>query len=69
MTWIIGTAADCDICLPGPYVSSRHCRLVHAGGHWTIEDLGSTNGTFVNGTRIDNPTTVAPSDRVTLGLG
>lgn len=66
-TWIIGSAAGCDLRVVSPYVSGRHCRLVHEQGRWTLEDLGSTNGTFVNGTRLVGRRNVSPADRITLG--
>ena len=57
-TWLIGTAPDCDIQIASPYVSARHCRLTRDAGQWTLEDLGSTNGSFVNGLRATGPTAV-----------
>ncbi|MDA0254117.1 MAG: FHA domain-containing protein [Planctomycetota bacterium] len=66
-TWIIGTAADCDLQIDSPYVSGRHCRLTEESGRWIIEDLGSTNGTFVNGTKILGPEPVRQTDQITLG--
>lgn len=66
-TWLIGAAEGCDIRIESPYVSGRHCRLRREANGWTLEDLGSTNGTFVNGIRISAPTNVSPGDRVTLG--
>lgn len=66
-TWLIGTAPDCDIRIASPYVSARHCRLTFAAGCWTLEDLGSTNGSFVNGVRVTGSKAVSPADRVTLG--
>lgn len=66
-TWIIGTGAGCDIQVASPYVSARHCRLTFEAGRWLLEDLGSTNGTFVNGRRTTSPTAVSTDDRVTLG--
>jgi uncharacterized membrane protein YdfJ with MMPL/SSD domain/pSer/pThr/pTyr-binding forkhead associated (FHA) protein len=50
-----------------PEVSDSHARVVEGGGRHLIEDLGSTNGTFVNGTRIEGPTELGPGDTVTLG--
>lgn len=51
-SWIVGTAPDCDIRLSDSTVSGHHCRLTRKGGTFLLEDLGSTNGTFVNGVRI-----------------
>ena len=66
-TWLIGAAAGCDIQIASSYVSARHCRLTFHADHWTLEDLGSTNGCFVNGLRISGALAVSPADRVTLG--
>ncbi len=66
-SWLIGSAAECDIQVGSPYVSGRHCRLTLDNGIWTLEDLGSTNGTYVNGSRLAGATAVTPADRVTLG--
>jgi len=65
--WLIGADAGCDIRVDSPVVSRRHCRLVRTGAGWVVEDLGSTNGTFVNGIRLTGPTPVSPQDLVTLG--
>jgi len=66
-SWLIGSAAECDIQVGSPYVSGRHCRLTLDNGTWILEDLGSTNGTYVNGSRLAGATAVTPADRVTLG--
>ena len=65
--WIVGSAAECAIVVANATVSRRHCRLVSVDSGYLIEDLGSRNGTFVNGTRITGPVRIAPTDRVTLG--
>ncbi|MGL4552900.1 MAG: FHA domain-containing protein, partial [Gemmataceae bacterium] len=67
--WVIGRAPDCDIVMGQSDVSGRHCRLSRASGAWSVEDLGSSNGTFVNGRRLapQSPTAVGPGDAVTLG--
>jgi len=44
----IGRATDCDLSLSDTYLSSRHARVANDSGDLTIEDLGSTNGTYVN---------------------
>ncbi len=56
-----------DLTVTAPEVSARHCRLRLAPQGFVVEDLGSANGTFVNGRRISGPVPVTPRDRVTLG--
>jgi ABC transport system ATP-binding/permease protein len=57
----------CEIVLPDPEVSRRHAALRQAEAGIAIEDLGSLNGTFVNGERIDEPVALKPGDVVQLG--
>jgi DNA-binding winged helix-turn-helix (wHTH) protein len=62
-----GRDAECSLVIDGTTVSRRHARITVARGAATIEDLDSTNGTFVNGTRISAPTRLAPGDEFALG--
>jgi pSer/pThr/pTyr-binding forkhead associated (FHA) protein len=48
----IGSGSGCDIVIDDPTVSRRHATLKKAEATWTLEDLGSTNGTWVNGRAI-----------------
>jgi len=65
--WVVGRDSDCDLVVEESTVSGRHCRLTeHPDGIW-LEDLGSANGTFVNGQRLAFPVRITPGDRVTLG--
>ena len=48
----IGRRNSCDICLNFPNVSGVHCELSFRNGVWSVKDMGSTNGVFVNGERI-----------------
>ena len=68
-SWILGSAGDCDVVVNDAAVSGRHCRLSAEGGKFMLEDLGSTNGTFVNGHRLESnrPFFVSPQDEITLG--
>jgi serine/threonine protein kinase len=65
--WIVGSDPQCAVVVPKRTVSRRHCRLVESEGGYLLEDLGSTNGTFVNGIRIVGPVAVTPRDRIMLG--
>lgn len=49
---LVGRRDGCDIALRFPNVSSRHCELELLDGYWMIRDLGSSNGTKVNGVRV-----------------
>ena len=63
----IGRAAPAEIVLEGGTVSRRHCRLEQHGDNLVISDLGSTNGTLVNGARIDAPTPLNDGDAIAIG--
>lgn len=52
----IGRAADCTLVVDDDYASSHHARLYQTEGRWIVEDLGSTNGTWIDRTRITGPT-------------
>jgi pSer/pThr/pTyr-binding forkhead associated (FHA) protein len=64
---MIGRGADCQIILDDDYVSTRHARVVSGENGVYVEDMGSTNGSYVNGQRITAPTTITMSDTVRIG--
>lgn len=65
---IIGRQTDCQVRIPVAEVSRQHCRLTREGegGLW-VEDLGSRNGTLVNGRPIEGRTQLQPGDSLTAG--
>lgn len=64
---IIGADPGCDICLDLPSISGRHCRLTWSADGWMLQDLGSRNGTYVDGSPITKPVLIHPSQFITLG--
>jgi DNA-binding winged helix-turn-helix (wHTH) protein len=64
---IAGRDARCALVIDADTVSRRHARITVVSGAATIEDLGSTNGTHVNGQRISAPTRLAAGNEVALG--
>src|SRR5712691_4653840 len=66
-SWIVGSSPDCDVVISHPNVSARHCRLTRSTVGFIVEDLQSSNGTFVNGVRLAEPMAVSQQDRITLG--
>ncbi|NPV52895.1 MAG: FHA domain-containing protein [Firmicutes bacterium] len=55
------------ISIPDPYVSAVHARIVRRGEGYWLEDLGSRNGTFVNGKRVSRAVRLRPGDTITVG--
>lgn len=64
---LIGRGGDCTLVLDDDYASTRHARIFPENGRWYIEDLGSTNGTFVARRRIDGPVELDPGAPVSIG--
>ena len=63
----IGRSADCDLQLADTYLSSRHARVANDSGDLTIEDLGSTNGTYVNQELVKGRVHLERGDIVQVG--
>jgi hypothetical protein len=63
----VGRAAGNTLVLNDDYASSRHARLYRDGERWLLEDLGSTNGTFVGTERISAPTPVDAGTKLRVG--
>ena len=64
--WSIGRSQECDIVVPDPNVSRRHARLLRADNGFVVEDLGSTNGTLLDGAPIDRER-IESGDELTFG--
>ena len=63
---VIGRRQESDLCIPLMVVSRRHCELNLEKGRLKIRDLGSSNGTYVNGQRVDRAE-VRPGDKIQIG--
>lgn len=63
---VIGTAADCDLVLTDAYLSSKHAAIRHENGRFTLIDLDSTNGTYLNDRRISKEELI-DNDKIRLG--
>ena len=64
---LIGRGTDAQIRLDDDYVSTRHARIAASGDQWFVEDLGSTNGTYIGTVRITQPTTITLGTQVRVG--
>lgn len=64
---ILGRGEQAEIRLDDPYASGRHARLFVQGGRVVLEDLGSTNGTFLNEEEVAGPQPLHQGDRVRIG--
>ena len=64
---MVGRSPDCAILLDDDYVSTRHARVVNGVNGLYLEDLHSTNGSYVNGRRISEPTTIGLDDEIRIG--
>jgi hypothetical protein len=64
---VLGRSDEADIVLDDPYASEFHLRLVASEGGLTLHDLGSTNGTYLNGRRVTAPTELRRGDAVQVG--
>jgi hypothetical protein len=63
----LGRSAGCDLRLPAADASRRHASVTWRGDRAVLRDLGSTNGTFLNGQRVEGEALLASGDRITIG--
>jgi pSer/pThr/pTyr-binding forkhead associated (FHA) protein len=63
----IGRASICDLTLEDDFISSRHLRVSMQPNGYVVEDLGSTNGTWVEGERLSEPVLIKPGVRIKMG--
>jgi pSer/pThr/pTyr-binding forkhead associated (FHA) protein len=63
----LGRSRQCDVVVNDPNVSREHAEIRPRGGSWILNDLGSTNGSVLNGRRIDAPEVLKRGDEIELG--
>jgi pSer/pThr/pTyr-binding forkhead associated (FHA) protein len=66
-TATIGRAVECDVVIASKSVSREHTRLRREGRRWFVDDLGSTNGTYLNGERVINSMSLLDGDSLKVG--
>ena len=64
---VLGRGEQAEIRLQDPFASSNHARIYEQGGALVIEDMGSTNGTYLNEELLETPRPLHPEDRVRIG--
>ena len=64
---VLGRGPNADVFVEDVYVSDEHAEVLSDDGSWSIRDLGSTNGTFLNGAKVTRPTPLAVGDQVRVG--
>ncbi len=63
----LGRSRQCDVVLDDANVSREHAEIRPRGGAWVLTDLGSTNGSSLNGRRLERPEVIKPGDEIELG--
>jgi hypothetical protein len=63
----LGRSRQCDVVVEDPNVSRQHAEIRPRGGSWVLTDLGSTNGSSLNGRRIDGPEVIKSGDQIEVG--
>ncbi|MBA3267429.1 MAG: FHA domain-containing protein [Acidimicrobiia bacterium] len=63
----LGRAGGCQVTIDDTYVSQLHARLFQKDGQFFLEDLGSTNGTYLNRKKVTAPTAIRKGDRLQVG--
>lgn len=63
----IGRSSDCSIPVKDRYLSRRHAEIVPESGKWVLKDLGSANGTYLNGNRVERDEPLRSGDRIRVG--
>jgi len=65
---LIGRSSDCYLCLADEFISAKHCRIFLENEELFIEDLGSTNGTFIDGIQVGKKSSLESGQKVQIGI-
>lgn len=65
---VIGRSKSCDIRLGDEFISAEHCKVYFESGYFFIEDLNSTNGTFIDGAQIERKAIFEPGQNIQIGV-
>jgi pSer/pThr/pTyr-binding forkhead associated (FHA) protein len=63
----IGRSESCEVILQDTYASQMHARVFPKDGEWFVEDLGSTNGTYLNRAKVSHPSPLGAGDEIRIG--
>lgn len=64
---LLGRDKPAEVIVDDVFASARHARITPRGPYNFLEDLGSTNGTYLNGARVESPERLSPGDKITIG--
>lgn len=64
---VIGRAANSDLVISDEFASNMHAKLVLVGDEWVLQDLNSTNGTYLDGKRVTTPVTMSAGATIRIG--
>jgi hypothetical protein len=64
---LIGRSSGCDMVLTDEFASNTHAKLLKVGEDWVLQDLNSTNGTFLDGKKVTTPITIRPNMTIRIG--
>lgn len=65
---IVGRSLECEIVISDPHISSKHIQINKTGHSFTISDLGSVNGTYINDVKLLNPVMLRDGDEILIGV-
>jgi pSer/pThr/pTyr-binding forkhead associated (FHA) protein len=64
---LIGRGATCDVVISDEFASNMHSKLVLVGEDWVLQDLNSTNGTYLDGRKVTTPATIRQGATIRIG--